>query len=235
MFLRISRTAGWIEVDNDRVRCGLLIQGLIVILAAPSGVGQSPSPRVPEEVRFKTGYINPVSKPANFTSAMFWGIAIADTRVPGYEQAQIEIASTQLSCRINGRELILNKDEGAVRGGLYIRIPWFAGNRFESMPMAHSASGFVILPVGQRPGRIWHFWAASPRAKMPDGKLEGCTVKARVRISPGALLQVGMDYWRDPTVPFGSGGNNHEAGASNWYFPSDRWEEAVFSDIAPQR
>jgi hypothetical protein len=56
-------------------------------------------------------------------------------------------------------------------------------------------------------------------------------VKARVRISSGALLQMGMDYWRNPTIGYASGGNNHEAGCSNWYFPSDRWQEAVFTDI----
>jgi hypothetical protein len=26
-----------------------------------------------------------------------------------------------------------------------------------------------------------------------------------------------MDYWRNPTIGYGSGGNNHEAGASVWY------------------
>jgi hypothetical protein len=57
-------------------------------------------------------------------------------------------------------------------------------------------------------------------------------VKVRARISPGALLQIGFDYWRNPGVGYGSGGNNHEAGASNWYFHSDKWQEAVFSDIA---
>jgi len=45
------------------------------------------------------------------------------------------------------------------------------------------------------------------------------------------MLQRGMDYWRSPTIPYGSGGNNHEAGASNWYFPSPDWQEASFTDI----
>lgn len=89
----------------------------------------------------------------------------------------------------------------------------------------------MILEVGKRPDRVWHFWAASPRASIPSGKLEGCTVEVRARISRGALLQVGFDYWRDASVEYGSGGNNHEAGASNWYFPSDKWQEATFSDI----
>jgi hypothetical protein len=89
-----------------------------------------------------------------------------------------------------------------------------------------------ILHVGQRPDRVWHFWPPSARHNSPPGKLEGGTAKARVRISPGALLQLGMHYWRDATVPWGgSDGINHEAGASNCYLPSQVWQEAVFTDI----
>jgi hypothetical protein len=198
------------------------------------GFTQQSNNRVPDEVRFKAGYINPAAKPADFSSAMLWGIAIADTRVQGWENATIEISSTELSCRADGKGVILNSDQGDVRGGLYIRKPWFGEhNRSEPMSIEHVPSArVVILRLGQRPDRIWHFWAGSPRARIPDGKLVGCTVKMKVKISSGALLQVGMDYWRDPVVPFGSGGNNHEAGASDWYFPSDQWQEAKFTDTA---
>jgi hypothetical protein len=187
---------------------------------------------VPGEVKYATGYVNPVPRPPGFKSALLWGIAIADTRVPGYESAIIAIASTQLSCRIDQKEVILNDDGGDVQGGLYTRKPWFATDQHEPMPLAHSeADHAVVLPVGQRVDRVWHFWSPSPRAGLPDGKLTGCTVKVRVKISPGAMVQIGMDYWRSPTVPYGPGGNNHEAGASDWYFPSPEWQEATFTDI----
>ncbi len=187
--------------------------------------------RIPDEVRYESGYINPVSKPADFTSAMLWGIAIADTREPGFQDATIEIAHTQLICRADGKDVILNDDSANVRGGLYPRHPWFGTDVHDPMPMVHSEDrDSVILRVGTHPDRVWHFWAASPRASLPKGHLEGCTVKARVRISHGALLQIGMDYWRNATVGYGRGGNNHEAGASDWYLPSDDWQEAVFTD-----
>ena len=189
-------------------------------------------PRVPDEASYKAGYVNPVAPPRDFKSAMLWGIALADTRVPGYESAAAEIQSTQLTCRVDGKDVVLNDDKENVRGGLYQREPWFSGNQAEPMPVVYDRPNHaVVLTVGQRPDRIWHFWAASPRAALPSGILEGCTVKARVKISQGALLQMGMDYWRNPTVAYGPGGNNHEAGASNWYFPSDQWQEAVFTDI----
>jgi len=191
-----------------------------------------PDARIPPEVRFKSEYFNPAPKPADFTSAMLWGIAIADDRVPGYKDATVEIAETQLICRADGHDFVLNDDRGTVRAGLYRRYPWFGTDVHEPIPLIYSEDrSVVILRVGSRPERVWHFWAASARASVPSGHLEGCTVKARVRISNGALLQVGFDYWRDKTVGYGDGGNNHEAGASDWYFPSLDWQEAKFSDI----
>ena len=163
---------------------------------------------------------------------MLWGIAIADSRVPGYEHAQVEIERTKLTCRVDGKDVVMNDDAGSVRGGLYRRFPWFGTDEHEAMPMAYSFGHHaVILNVGSRPDRVWHFWAASARAEMPAGHLEGCTVSVRAKISKGALLQVGFDYWRNATVGYGSGGNNHEAGASDWYFPSKNWQEAAFADF----
>jgi IPT/TIG domain len=208
-------------------------------VVTPRGRASSPTAfviandlRVPEEVSYKAGYVNPVPPPPEFKSALLWGIAIADTRVPGYESAEVEIAATQLTCRVDGKDIILNDDKGEVRGGLYRRDPWFGTDQHGPMPVSRDiADHAVVLAAGHRPDRVWHFWSPSPRAALPPGNLEGCTVKARVKISPGALLQMGMDYWRTPTIPYGPGGNNHEAGASNWYFPSDQWQEATFTDI----
>jgi len=175
---------------------------------------------------------------------MLWGIAIADPRVPGFENAEVEIKHVQLSCRVDGRDRILNDDRARLHGGLYQRNPWFANDDHEPMPMESSGytpfpksghrghpPGFVILRVGTRPDRVWHFWAGSPRRSLPPGRLDGCTVMVRAKISAGALLQVGFDYWRNAATGYNSGGNNHEAGASDWYFPSGDWQKAVFSDV----
>jgi hypothetical protein len=210
-----------------------------IVVITPQGRGASPSeflvmndPRIPDEVSYKAGYVNPVPAPANFNSARLWGIAIADTRVPGHASARVEVAWTRLSCRVDGREVVLNDDMGQARGGLYQRQPWFASDAHDPIPLAYDIRNHaVVLAVGQRSDRVWHFWSPSARATLPVGKRDGCTVRARVMISPGALLQVGMDYWRSPSIPYGPGGNNHEAGASNWYFPSTQWQEATFTDV----
>ena len=104
------------------------------------------------------------------------------------------------------------------------------------MPSAYDeAEHATVIRVGERADRVWHFWSPSPRATLPSGTLEGCTVEARLKISSGALLQIGFDYWRNSTVGYGSGGNNHEAGVSNWYFPSSQWQGAAFTDIGGQK
>ncbi len=121
--------------------------------------------RIPDEVRCKSGYVNRVPKPSNFTSAMLWGIAIADTRVHGYEKAQIEIAHTTLSYRVDGRDVTLNDDRGDVRGGLYRRHPWFGTDALDPIQPARSEDHGMILRVGTRPDRVWHFWAASPEQR----------------------------------------------------------------------
>ena len=213
----------------------------MILASVTAGMPQAVTPeidaRVPDDVRWKAGYVNPIPPPREFTSALLWGIAIADTRVPGYQAATVEIGWTRLSCTADGKSVVLNDDQGSVLGGLYLRRPWFGSNdHHETMPFSSARNGdaqkSVVLRVGLRADRIWHFWSASPRAQLPVGKIEGCTVRARAKISSGALLQMGMDYWRSPDVPWaGSGVNNQEAGASNWYLPSAKWQEVSFTDV----
>jgi hypothetical protein len=214
---------------------------ILACIAAAMAQAGAPKidPRAPDEVRWKAGYVNSIPPPREFNSALLWGIAIADTRIPGYQSAKVEIAWTQLSCVVDGKRVVLNDDQGSVRGGLYLRRPWFGSNDYhEPMPFSvtRGSRKSVVLRVGLRADRVWHFWSASPRAKLPEGKMEGCRVTARVKISSGALLQMGMDYWRSPTAPWaGPGVNNHEAGASNWYFPAEKWQEVSFNDVGGRR
>jgi hypothetical protein len=207
------------------------VRVLLLFAISAACLSQTES-RVPPEVKFKSGYINSIPKPADFTSAMLWGIAIADTRMSGFKKAQVEISETRLSCRVDGKDVVLNDDRGQVRGGLYRRVPWFGTDAHTPLPLTYSDDHrAVVLRVGEQPDHVWHFWAESPRMLLPTGHLEGCAVKVRARISRGALLQVGMDYWRNSTIGYELGGNNHEAGASDWYFPSSRWQEVTFSDV----
>ncbi len=130
-----------------------------IVVVTPQGRGASPSafvvtndPRIPDEVSYKAGYVNPVRAPANFSSARLWGIAIADTRVPGHESAQVEVAWTRLTCRIDGREVVLNDDSGQVRGGLYQRQPWFASDAHDPIPLAYDPRNHSVV-LRRRPAQ----------------------------------------------------------------------------------
>ena len=67
------------------------VRRVLLLLSIPFLSLAQTDPRIPDEVRYKSGYINRVPKPPEFTSAVLLGVAIADTRVPGYEHAQVEI------------------------------------------------------------------------------------------------------------------------------------------------
>jgi hypothetical protein len=111
------------------------------------------------------------------------------TDITACASAQVEVAWTRLSCRVDGREVDLNDDGGQVRGGLFMGQPWFGTDAHDLMPLAFDLTDHaVVLRVGQRPDRVWHFWSPSPRAALALGKIEGCTVRARVRISAGAFV-----------------------------------------------
>jgi IPT/TIG domain len=96
-----------------------------ITVVTPLGRASSPfafvianDPRVPDEASYKAGYVNAVAPPRDFKSALLGGIAIVVTRVPGHESAEMEIASTQRICRVDGKGVILNDNKGNVRGGL---------------------------------------------------------------------------------------------------------------------
>ena len=68
----------------------------IVTVITPQGRSSSSfafvvsnDPRIPDEVSYKAGYVNPTPPAANFGSARLWGIAIADARAPGQASAQV--------------------------------------------------------------------------------------------------------------------------------------------------
>ena len=64
-----------------------LLRPTLLLLGIPFLSLAQTDPRIPPEVLHKSQYVNSVPKPADFTSAMLWGIAIADTRIPGDKKA----------------------------------------------------------------------------------------------------------------------------------------------------
>jgi len=50
-------------------------------------------PRIPDDVGWKAGYVNPVRPPSDFKAVLPWGIAIADSRSP---RAEVQVAKLSL-------------------------------------------------------------------------------------------------------------------------------------------
>jgi hypothetical protein len=60
--------------------------------------------------------------------------------------------------------------------------------------------------------------------------IERCWIEVRCRITGSALIQLGIDYWKDTTVEWkGYNVNNTEAGVSDWYFNSNEWATLNFA------
>jgi hypothetical protein len=210
----------------------------IVTVITPQGRSSSSfafvvsnDPRIPDEVNYKAGYVNPTPPAANFGSARLWGLRLRTRGRRLTNRRRWKLPGP--GCRAGSTGERLSSVTMAARCVEDSTCASLGLARTRTIPcrllmIRHQAA---VLRVGLRTDRAWHFWSPSPRAALPLGRLDGCTVRARVRISAGALLQVGMDYWRSPTIPYGTGGNNHEAGVSDWYFPSPDWQEASFTDV----
>ena len=162
----------------------------------------SNDPRIPDALSYKAGYVNPTPPAANFGSARLWGIAIADARAPGHESAQVEVAWTRLSCRVDGREIVLNEHGG--QGVEHSTCASLGLARTRTIPCRLLMIRQIRrLCYASDCVRIGHFISGVHARALPLGRLDRCTVRARVRISAGAWLQVGMDDWCSPTIRTG--------------------------------
>jgi IPT/TIG domain len=142
-----------------------------ITVVTPQGRSMSPfpftvvnDPRIPDEVSYKAGYVNSSGWPSDFHSARLWGIAIADTRVAGHESARVEIAWTQLSCRGDGKEAVLNELlESVAMSGAAARQMGFDYRRSPTMPYsaetttkrAQATGSFLLISGGKPHSAIW--------------------------------------------------------------------------------
>jgi len=134
---------------------------------------------------------------------------------------KVEVDWLQAHATVNGVDTILLDDTFDSHTppmdfyGLYSRNPWFAGDRLAAMPF-NIENGTLIMETGLFPNHVFHWWNTS-RSLIPAGTSR-VWCEARVRITGGAGVQIGIDYWKDLNASYaGYGVNNTEAGASDWY------------------
>ncbi len=180
---------------------------------------ESPTPRA---------HVRASLPPPGWTSALAWAQALHDNRKQG--PSSIEVDWLRLYCTVNGRDVLvvgetLSNATGTAGGGLYLREPWFGDNDSpEPLPSAIRLSGETFtLPLSTVPDRVWHWWGY--RTVIPRGATK-CWSAARVRPVGNALVQIGADWWKDPTIKWcGLDSCNYEAFNSDWFgaLPNNDW------------
>lgn len=204
-----------------------LMMGVFLMLA--SGCKKSETGIIPSEVAHKKGYINYLTPPNNFKSVCGLITAIHDRRTT--QESYIELDYLRLYARVNGTDVLINSNEyndNRAEGGLYMREPWFGDNNNTPIPYEFSNSENLVLRTSNIPDKVWHVWN-NPRVIVP-ANAERCWLEVRYRITGSALIQVGIDFWRDNTSPWaGYNVNNIEAGVSDWYYNQDGWHTINFA------
>lgn len=175
------------------------------------------------------GYERLLAPPAGFSSALMWMEAIQDLDNP--ETGVIEVEWMKLLALVDGQVVTISDDQfdeplGWTPGGLYLRDPWYGiGTPWlnHEWPMEVEWSGGKMIIRLEQTNRIYHWWTPE-RPLLPAG-VDRMWAEARVRISGGAMVGAGIDYWRTPDAQWaGTEVNNREAGGTGWYTAWDGWQ-----------
>lgn len=108
----------------------------------------------------------------------------------------------------------------AGEGALYPRIPKCSpGASDEIIALSSVDSGVLTINLASTPKQYAHWW--TPRGSLLVGK--SYFVESRFRVTGGAYIQFGVDYWRDPVLEYNGYdetcaiSNNCEAWVSDWF------------------
>ncbi len=209
----------------------LLVAGLFIITANIRTGNQVElgDGLVPGDVAFEKGYVKNLTPPGGFESGLAWMQTIHDTRKQG--ESKVEVDWLRYYSKVDGKDILLLEDnyDSEVCGGLWKRVPWF-GNVLGLFQTGGSdefsgklENGILVIYPAQHSDRVWHWWNCK-RAVIPDNT-EKVWMEAKVRITGPALIQTGMDFWKNPEAGYmGTNVNNVEAGVSDWYFSDPEWQ-----------
>lgn len=193
-------------------------------LAVIYGCGNSDSTTVqyakyaPAESPHQYAYFRYPTAPSEFTAVVGWMQSI-DIKGTGVNNT-VEVDWMKLHAIINGVDTVIFEDTFDKHTpemdyyALYKRSPWFEGDNQDSMPFTVQNSIMIMNP-SNAPNRIFHWWNTK-RSPVPTTSSR-IWFEAKIRITGGAGVQAGIDYWKDLTAPYsGLDVNNTEAGVSDW-------------------
>lgn len=211
---------------------GLFLIGLTILLQACDGgsfddTSTNNSIYAPSESPHKIAYFRYEVPPSGFTAVLGWMQAI-DIEGNGLH-CKVEVDWMRIHAVVYDIDIILYEDtfDNHIPAmdyfGLYNRNPWFDGDRLADMPFTIENGNLVVEP-SLHPQRVFHWWNTS-RSLVLEGT-SWIWFEARIRVTGGAGVQAGIDYWKDLDAPYaGPEVNNTEAGVSDWFGNStDDWQ-----------
>jgi|GEM_PF-2677725 len=206
-------------VTFEHYLAGLLLSGILLIQGCGGGSGGGSVTFAPVESPHTTGYYRYAVPPSGFTAVEGWMQAI-DIKGAG-NPSKVEVDWIRVHAVVNRADIVLLEDTYDVQVsamnlfGLYKRTPWLVdGTQEASMPFLIQNSVLVLAP-SDNPQWVYHWWNIS-RALVPAGTSR-VWLEARVRVTGGAGVQAGIDYWKDLNASYaGPDINNTEAGVSDW-------------------
>ncbi|SEM70565.1 hypothetical protein SAMN04489760_13630 [Syntrophus gentianae] len=176
----------------------------------------------PTESPHKTAYFRYAVPPPGFAK-------LHDCKVVGWmqtidiegkgEQCKVEIDWMRLHAVVAGTDIIFGEEKfseyltSMSYYGLYKRSPWFDGDKQASMP-SNVENGCLVMYPSKYPQYVFHWW--TDRYLIP-ANASRIWFEARVRITGGAGVQAGIDYWKGDLGWAGLDVNNTEAGVSDWF------------------
>jgi hypothetical protein len=201
---------------------GFVVLVLLLILNGCGGGSPETSSTAqfaPTESPHKSAYFRYSTAPSGFSAVVGWMQAI-DIKGAGVPN-KVEVDWMKLHAVANGVDTVIYEENFDAHTaemdsyGLYNRNPWFEGDKLAGMPFSVQDSMLVLEP-STVPNRVFHWWDTT-RSLVPSN-YDRIWFEARVRISGGAGVQTGIDYWKDLTAPYaGLDVNNTEAGVSDWF------------------
>lgn len=144
--------------------------------------------------------------------------------------SKVEISSISLYAVLsNGQNVRIGHDsyEKTWEGKLYVRYPYFLCSLDASLQWLMSAElideNLVFYPSSNTK-RVWHGWISGKWPSVP-ANAESLWVKAEIKITGSALMQIGVDIRSN----LNSNAGWSEYGTSDWFYQTNSFQTIYFN------
>lgn len=230
------------------MRFYLLLSLVLFTLCSTQNPTQNTAPKPDPDPIVTWGYLDSVpsganiinqrvahaSIPAGWTTVAPWMISVHNPDLGSTSKVEVAFLELYSVPVVSGTGTLIASTNYPTRGfdqstdgGLYSKYPtWFKVDTHVPMPATVEAGNLVFYPHTVSDS-IWHWW--TDRALLPATS-NHIVLIAKVRISGGACVQMGVDWWKTMDAQWcGLDQCNTEVMCSRWYFASPGWQTLMMS------